>query len=811
MKKISLYLLLTIGCTATCAGVVRPLTVQGIDYQSTVTESQSYAQAPSEAVNPRSSSSSSIKASFASAEGCNKFTGIEDSYVEIATGTVFAADLEELPKSTVEKPYADPGFSVAVDGVEEVDGVYVLGVNKTYKLVPELTTAESLTYTLMDNAAGAGSYNKWSNSVITNIKEGAFALKVADASNADNFIILNFEVRINNHVESITLDGLENGVLKVKYNTLLAVNPVILPENADVKDFTITIEDPTMAKIYAAKAFNPSRNFYELSTFKTGETNVTYTASDGSGVELKFRLIVEDRDREGEIDYTKGVLWLNEEWFGHNNGSINFIDDNYNVTYKAYERENPWQSFGATSQFATVYGGKLIVMSKLAKDGGDPREAGGRVVIADAKTLKTIARFTDIGGDGRACVGVSPEKIYLGHNAGIRVLRIDGDNYTLDAEDIEGIKGKNAYSGQVGDMVKAGKYVFAIQQSTGIHVIDTETDKLVKTIAETAVAGVVQSADGNVWVAAGKKLYCYDSETLELIDTKEIQQSITCGWGAWKSTNFKAAKKENVLFWGGASIYRWEIGKELPTDPVFALGTRKGMNGSNQAQYGTIGYDDVTGQLILATTHGASSNYRYNWYYFIDAKTGEINNSQALVPCYWFPAMPVTVDRHAPCIVLDDITLENVSAAYTVEMEKIASDADDNDMNINLSVISAPDAIADASVDGRTLTIMPKAEGTGVLTLAAESRGVVTTKTINVTVNKYSGIDGIAAAGSVTVDGRHITVKGCVDEEFRLYDMSGRLAAAFVVDSDSYSIEVAVSAGVYVLRGAGRNVKAVIR
>lgn len=96
---------------------------------------------------------------------------------------------------------------------------------------------------------------------------------------------------------------------------------------------------------------------------------------------------------------------------------------------------------------------------------------------------------------------------------------------------------------------------------------------------------------------------------------------------------------------GSGNIYAWDMTGDVPTEPLFTLGKREGMNGNTQSQYGTIGYDDANDRLMLATTHGASSNYRYNWYYFVDGSTGEELKSFALTPYYWFPAMPVNPDR----------------------------------------------------------------------------------------------------------------------------------------------------------------------
>ena len=686
------------------------------------------------------------------------------------------------------------------DLTTDANGVYAIGLKKSYAMTTTIndedTSAKNLTYTA--GVSNVLSYNKNNGKVTSGVKGDAY-IYVESSENPVVRGVLVAKVAPIKPVTSITLDGVVDGVLRVTYNTMIAANPVIEPSDADLTDFDIAIEDPTLCTIYAAKAFNPTRNFYELTTFKIGETNVTYTAKDGSGTQLTFKLVVEDRERETPIDYTKGMFWLNEEWFGHCSGSINFVGDDYTFTGKVYERENPFQAFGATSQFATVYADRLVVMSKQARDGGDLRgteAGGGRVVIADAKTLKKIAAFDEIGGDGRAACGVGPDKFYLTHASGVRVCRAQGDTYVLDAADIAGIGGGSAYANQMGDIVAAGNYAFAVQQGKGLHVIDTTTDTFVKTIEESAAQGVVLAADGNVWMMATKKLYCINPQTAEIIKEVAINQSVACQWGSWRHTNFLAAKKKNVLYWmdggswsGSGNIYAWDMTGDVPTEPLFSLGKREGMNGNTQSQYGSIGYDDVNDRLMLATTHGASSNYRYNWYYFVDGTTGEELKNFALTPYYWFPAMPVNPDRAEVATDLQKIDLDNYDDPKTVDLTGRFTDADDVDSEISLSIVPANDTqledIADVTLTGKQLTITPKTFGDTALRLRSVSRGHVAYHDIAIKIAKV-GVDDVA------VDAH--------DSAVEYYNLQG-----VRVDADN------LTPGIYVRRQGNKAVKVVIK
>ena len=177
--------------------------------------------------------------------------------------------------------------------------------------------------------------------------------------------------------------------INLTYLDILALSPTVEPANADIQTYDVSVSDPEVATTYAARAFNPSRSFWELITHKTGTVDVTFTSQDGSGASTTYTVNVLEPNREPLADsYQNGTFWLNEDWFGHSNGSINYITDKGELKYRVYEAQNQYQSFGCTSQYGIIHGDKLIVMSKQATDGGDPRKGGGRVVVADAKTLK---------------------------------------------------------------------------------------------------------------------------------------------------------------------------------------------------------------------------------------------------------------------------------------------------------------------------------------------------------------------------------------------------------------------------------------
>ncbi len=666
---------------------------------------------------------------------------------------------------------------------------------------------------------------------------------------------------LRNAVQDIVLgDGTKT--ITLTYLDILALAPTVVPENADVKSYDIAISNTDIATTHSVRAFNPSRQYYELITHQVGECDVTFKAQDGSGVESTYHIIVAEPDRTPLADnYQDGTFWLNEESFGHTNGSVNYITKDKDIKYRVYESQNPYQSFGATSQYGIIYGGKLIVMSKQHDDGGDPRQGGGRVVVADAKTLKKLASFDYIGadtrpssspdgkgdGDGRACVGVNENKVYIGTTDGIQTL--DLNTLTLGGL-VSGIpSGENAYAGQIGDMVAAGNYVFAIQQDTGVHVIDAATDAVVKTFPTTATEGgvtaigapqgITQSMDGNVWVATtsgGNGMFCcIDPATLEITQQVQLPTGIrvTCGWGAWRSTNFQGAKNENALWFGAgveASIvsgnsgyYKWVIGTDISTiQPVYVF--PKDLPGVDnktfQAPYATVRYDDRSNELLIAATHGASSAYRNTWLHFVNCQTGEISKTIEMKKYYWFPALPIFPDKYAPEFGdIETIDIRYIEGqtpeAKTIDLTDLVTDRDNIAANIRLSIVSEESGIYEAALNGKTLTVTAKPGQFGMesIALKAESNGVVTTVDIPVNIELISGVDNAYTDnGIITVSGHTVRVLNMEGTDFVVYDMSGRAVSAFNANSNDARVRLTVPDGIYIICSADgkRKVKAAV-
>ena len=299
-------------------------------------------------------------------------------------------------------------------------------------------------------------------------------------------------------------------------------------------------------------------------------------------------------------DYTNGAYVLNEDWYGHNNSTLNFWNpETESIDYLIMQMANNYEySLGCTSQYGQLYGDFIVITGKQDKDPGEPGDMkSGRVAILHKNTLKPVGdevhplisvnEKDKSDADGRGVCFVDNEKFYVGTSNGIYVFKWDdqGKIFVWDSEKpisgtinplITGDEVSNAdglgplYKNQIGMMLRTQDYVFAIKQDLGVLVIDPETDEVIK-IIEGCFSTMVQSKDGNIWVGVnyqeegdegnlnypygwngdawnGSQLMCIDQYTLETkkvrIDIGGVPQS----WYAWTAGTLTASETENVLY-----------------------------------------------------------------------------------------------------------------------------------------------------------------------------------------------------------------------------------------------------------------------
>lgn len=761
------------------------------------------------------------------------------SYVYSNTSSVtFKNPLRPITSMSYEQPSVDVKLNHQVDN--------------TLTFEPADATYTKIKYSTSNNRTASVAS---STGVVTTTKTAGNATITA-TYDFDSNLTASYDLvsSLKTPVTDVTFDCIDDeGYITLTPKEMAGLFQVFPGEEPDITDVTCTLvgngtaKDNYIATMYTVNLWDENNKMYrrpELSGHRVGECQLIVKSTDGSGFEKTFNIRVVEPERDTVIDYGSGTYMLNEEWYGHTNGGLNWYSPDHEVTYQAYERENPGMSFGCTSQYGIIYGGKLIVSSKQASDGGDPLPGGGRLVVADAKTLKYLGSIDDIivdgetrSGDGRALCGAGKGRVYMGTHQGIYIIDIENftilgkvGSETLDGED----DGKpntdpsgSLYSGQMGDMVLAGHYVFALRQDTGVYAIDIDTDKIVKFIDDKNVQGITQSADGTVWyttiVDRLSNFVALDIETLDEVKRVVVPEeygTVSCGWGAWRSTQFTGANSINSLFFAGGSsitnggsgiISRYDIDTDQFSHVATVAGLAAHTPGQKQGTYGTMRYDDRTGEIIAGTTEfKASGHYRYNWTHFIDANTGNFNKTVELRPYYWFQSMPIFPDINDP--VLEDI--DDIRISINDEPRNItlnATDADNNDANIRFSLLSAPATLSedentaapvDVALTGNILTITPRTEGKHSFGIAVESNGRIVNHAVNVEVTTTTGISDIdAGLRSVSTLGHNVMLRGFAGETCRLVNTLGMTADSFIPDADSFTHTTAVPAGVYIFVG----------
>lgn len=438
-------------------------------------------------------------------------------------------------------------------------------------------------------------------------------------------------------------------------------------------------------------------------------------------------------------NFTNGFFMVNEEWFGHTNGSVNFIDNNGQINYRVYSNANNNHAFGATTQYGTIYGDKFYFVSKQAADGGDTQYTpGGRLVVANAQTMQKIATFNTIGnGDGRSFLGVNQHKGYIGASNGIYLFDIDNMQV---GNMIAGTGGGSQYSGQIGNMIRTSKYVFAVKQTAGILVIDPDTDTVVTTIAG-AFNSIVQAKDGSVWAIQNQKLTHINLTTLTTQDYTIPTSKYADSWGAWNAGSFTASNTENTLYWikagsgfnAGNQIVRFDVTTKAFNETFITIPGQTGTY--KQIPYGAaLRVNPSTGNLILNTTEsGYGAHFMKNWIHTFNP-SGALIDTKILIDYYWFPSLAVFPDNTAPVVSNTFPSQVTASSATAIDLKTLVSDEDSFGSSIIKSVKSNSNpSVVSADINANEeLVLTPIGSGAADIVISFNSNGKVVEKTLKV-------------------------------------------------------------------------------
>lgn len=453
------------------------------------------------------------------------------------------------------------------------------------------------------------------------------------------------------------------------------------------------------------------------------------------------------------VDYTEGLLLLNEGSWGSTPGMLNFIDLEGNVSYKVYQAENEGYCLGHTSDYAQAFGDYVFVCSK--QDFALENRTGYRLVVMDAHTLKFVAQISDLNGkDGRSVCGVNSTKAYVGTSGGVYVL--DLSTFTLGTSNIVNS------DAQIGDMIRYGHQVFVAQDGVGVVVINTNDDSVAGTIELPNIVGLTVTADGTLYAA------CEDAEAeFVAIDRESLvgtpvniegthAMSAYSLWGAWHKPSLAADRDANIVYyicqegWTPTQVasYNFDNGEFKETFITLP---------DNETYYGeAVSVDPATGKILLAATEqGWGAHYANNWIHCVDPSNPTITeaNTIALATEYWFPSQFVYNHYSAPEVNLSPITV-NVGDTEALDLAAATTLAAGKkhlvvyDIALADSEVGASEAVAEITDEG----ILGVSEGTTTLSVTADFGGRCSTTTVAVTVVDPNGISDVTVGGDARVD-----------------------------------------------------------
>lgn len=353
-----------------------------------------------------------------------------------------------------------------------------------------------------------------------------------------------------------------------------------------------------------------------------GVYSLSYQATNEAGTAIKEVTITVKK-------YYKGILIVNEGWFGHENGSVNYFNLNTNTQHlDIFKTNNPGLELGTTTQYGTVQGGNLYIISKM----------GRSIVVADASTMKEKGSLTlESSISGRAFTAVSNQFGVLTTSKGAYKLNLNPLSLGQVLPGLEEVSNK-----QCGGVYANDKFIFVISQTKGALIYDATTLKLEKTI-EGIEVGFARTKDGAVW-ASKKQSTLVKIDPITLATTEYPLPStikIHNSWGAWNAGSLCASYKENALYftkagaWGGGNqIYKYIPGQESSLDKVFATGK------ADDAFYGaSIAVDPATDNVVATyVKDGWGDSFSDNRLVIFNGKTGA-EVKRITFEHFWFPSM----------------------------------------------------------------------------------------------------------------------------------------------------------------------------
>lgn len=404
-----------------------------------------------------------------------------------------------------------------------------------------------------------------------------------------------------------------------------------------------------------------------------------------------------------ECDYTKGVFIVNEDWYGHQNSTVNYLrpddpDGNY-WEYRVIQKENPGVELGCTNQYGAIWHGRFYFIAKQEKDPG-ASVTGGRITVADAETMKVLyqSALIDPSGkqcDGRGFLGVNESKGYISSSNGVWIFdlnafavkgQIEGTaNPSVGDDKPNTDPTSSLYYGQSGTMVLADGKVFLAHQQAGIIVIDPAQDQVIAKIGMECVAdgagvgSLVVARDGSVWASVAKDTKGTGATLPYLlrIDPTALSTEVVAlasgiyppsnSWYAWTPDTFCASAKENTLYWSGGAnswftgkcVYKFDVDTRVATKIIDL-----DADGEGWKIYGcSMRVHPVTDELYVSLYREFSIpayvTRRYD-------SNGAKQQDYSMISNYWFPSLPVFPQGSGDAVVAEIDADAALGAVYNI-------------------------------------------------------------------------------------------------------------------------------------------------
>lgn len=508
--------------------------------------------------------------------------------------------------------------------------------------------------------------------------------------------------------------------------------------------------------------------------------------------------------------YKQGVFVINEDQFGQHSGSLNYLDTESKAwTYRAFQKANPGQTLGTTTQYATIYGGRFYFLSKQ-----NFGQAGGRFVVANAANLSQIINELNLpdNSDGRA---IEFDLI----KTGLAFVSTSKGVFPYDMEEHKFLPKIEGIDGDCGRIVNAGGHLFVETVKKQVIVVDPSSLKVIQRIDQACMPTL--SRDQRLWVLRGQQLVAYDPLTLE------EGQSIGLGdkapnfsAGAWNAGLLFAGNRDNSLYWGygkgwsGAQeVYRLKLDETAPQPQlIYSLVGKETPHIYGAAMRLRPADDHIFLQAFK--TWGDKTYHLYE----LDKDGKELATYPLEEQHYWFPALMVFPDVENPTLTFESALPNSLKVGQTQEIGFSTADADSYASGIQvhagamkmgqMGVEMTDEEVLEAKIVGQKLLLRGVSEGERQLLIALTSNGLFSSTAYLVrVVAEGAGISAPSVQASLSLANGRLIAQDLVGETLTLHDASGRLLLHHRITQTLETIHLPSHKGLLIARAGKLSIK----